>query len=142
MTRVDFYILAERSRENRYSLACRLADKAYQKGHRVLLHTTSEEEARHMDRLLWTFRQGSFVPHGLTSKADPTMTPVLISQGEDAKTEHDVLINLHHEVPDFFSRFERLIEPIDQEDATRDAGRKRFRFYRNRGYPLESHEIA
>ena len=142
MTRVDFYILAERSRENRYSLACRLADKAYQKGHRVLIHTPSEEEARHLDRLLWTFRQGSFVPHGLTNKADPALTPVLISNGEDAKAEHDVLINLHPEVPDFFSRFERLIEPIDQETDTRDAGRKRFRFYRDRGYPLESHEIA
>jgi len=118
MTRVDFYILAEHSRENRYSLACRLADKAYQKGHRVLLHTASEEEARHLDRLLWTFRQGSFVPHGLTNKADPAMTPVLISHGEDAKAEHDVLINLHPEVPEFFSRFERLIEPIDHRDDT------------------------
>jgi DNA polymerase-3 subunit chi len=141
MTRIDFYILSEKARDNRYHLACRLADKAYQQGCRVLIHTASEQEAQHMDRLLWTFREGSFVPHGLSGKADPAATPVLIGHGEDIKEEHGVLINLHPEVPAFFSRFERLIEPIDRDDQVRDAGRRRFRFYRDRGYPLESHDI-
>lgn len=141
MTRIDFYILSEKTRDNRYHLACRLADKAYQRGCRVFLHTSSAQEAQHLDRLLWTFREGSFVPHGLSGKTDPATTPVLIGNGEDIKEEHEVLINLHPEVPAFFSRFERLIEPIDREDAVRDAGRKRFRFYRDRGYPLESHDI-
>lgn len=141
MTRIDFYILDQRSRQNRYSLACRLAEKAYQQGHRVLIHTPSEEEIRHMDRLLWTYRQGSFIPHGRTGDADPSVTPVLIGDGNEAAAEHDILINLQQEVPDFFSRFERLIEPIDREEEIKDAGRKRFRFYRDRGYPLETHDI-
>lgn len=141
MTQVDFYILSDKSRNNRYSLACRLADKAYRHGCRVLLHTNSTEEARHMDRLLWTFRDGSFVPHGLFGDADPTITPILISSGKDAPEEHDVLINLHPEVPGFFSRFKRLIEPIDREDEIRKAGRQRFRYYRDRGYPIETHNL-
>ena len=141
MTKVGFYILPEGARSNRYTLACRLADKAYQQGHRVFLHTGSDEEARHMERLLWTFRDGSFIPHGLLGQADPTVTPVLIGGGEDAGEEHDVLINLHPQVPDFFSRFERVVEPIDQDAEIRNAGRSRFRFYKDRGYPLETHEI-
>ena len=141
MTRIDFYILAERARDNRYSLACRLADKAYQQGHRVLIHTASEEEARHMDRLLWTFRQGSFVPHGRIGDADTQNTPVLITAAADAPEEHDLLINLHPDVPTFFGRFERLIEPVDRDEAARNASRQRFRFYRDRGYPLQSHDI-
>ena len=142
MTRVGFYILSEGSRGNRYTLACRLADKAYRQGRRVFLHTGSDAEARHMDRLLWTFRDGSFVPHGLLGQADPALTPVLIGSGADAEEEHDVLINLHPLVPDFFSRFERLAEPIDQDAETRNAGRVRFRFYKDRGYPLETHSIS
>ena len=141
MTKVGFYILPEGARSNRYTLACRLADKAYQQGHRVFLHTGSDEEARHMERLLWTFRDGSFIPHGLLGQTDPTATPVLIGGGEDAGEEHDVLINLHPQVPDFFSRFERVVEPIDQDAEIRNAGRSRFRFYKDRGYPLETHEI-
>ena len=127
MTKVGFYILPEGARSNRYTLACRLADKAYQQGHRVFLHTGSDEEARHMERLLWTFRDGSFIPHGLLGQADPTVTPVLIGGGEDAGEEHDVLINLHPQVPDFFSRFERVVEPIDQDAEIRNAGRSRWR---------------
>jgi len=94
-----------------------------------------------MDRLLWTFRDGSFIPHGLLGKADPEHTPVLIGHGEDAENEHDILINLSLQTPDFFSRFERVAEPIDQDAEIRKTGRTRYRFYKDRGYPLETHNI-
>ncbi len=141
MTRISFYILPDGARSNRYTLACRLADKAYQQGHRVFVHTCSMDEARHMDRLLWTFRDGSFIPHGLHGKADPARTPVLVGHGEDAEDEHEVLINLGPEAPTFFSRFERVAEPIDQDTEVRKNGRLRYRFYKDRGYPLETHNI-
>jgi len=94
-----------------------------------------------MDRLLWTFRDGSFIPHGLIGKAEAAHTPVLIGHGEDAEEEHDILINLNQQVPDFFSRFERVAEPIDQDAEIRKTGRTRYRFYKDRGYPLETHDI-
>jgi DNA polymerase-3 subunit chi len=141
MTQVDFYVLGERSRSNRFLLACRLADKAWQQGRRIYIHTDSESDARNLDRLLWTFRQGSFLPHGLSAKDDPELNPVLIGHGTDAGEEHDVLINLATEVPGFFSRFDRVAEVIDNSAEVRNAGRERFRFYRDRGYPLNSHEI-
>ena len=65
MTRIDFYLPGAGARDNRFGLACRLADKAYHQGRRVYLHAASAEQARHLDRLLWTFRDQSFVPHGL-----------------------------------------------------------------------------
>jgi len=39
------------------------------------------------------------------------------------------------------SRFERVCEPIDQDPSVRAAGRERFRFYRERGYLLDHHQI-
>ena len=53
-----------------------------------------------------------------------------------------VLINLQAEPPPFFSRFERLAEivGIDEEDAV--AARARYRFYRERGYELRTHNLA
>ncbi|MET0051412.1 MAG: DNA polymerase III subunit chi [Candidatus Thiodiazotropha sp.] len=142
MTQVDFYVLSEGSRNNRFSLACRLCEKIYHQGRRVLIHTGSEEETRHMDRLLWTFRQPSFIPHATAGAFDPATTPVLITDQADVGSENDVLINLSLEVPNFFSRFERVAEIIDQEPRVVDAGRERFRFYRDRGYPLNKHDIT
>ena len=141
VTRVDFYILGDRAAGDRYRLSCRLAEKAWQQGRRVYLHTESEQEAQQLDRLLWAFRQGSFLPHGLLAGADIRHNPILIGHGSDAGEEHDVLINLTREPPPFFSRFERVVEPIDRDQTIRHAGRERYRFYRDRGYPLQTHNI-
>lgn len=143
MTQVDFYILAERASDDRFGLACRLAEKAWKQGRRVLLHTASADEAQHLDRLLWSYREQSFIPHGRLGEADPALNPVLITQtGQEPGEEHDVLINLDTEVPTFFSRFDRVLECVDNNEAAKQASRNRYRFYREHGYPLETHDIA
>jgi DNA polymerase-3 subunit chi len=142
MTKIDFYVAAPGAAANRYQLACRVADKARRAGHRVVVHTASEEEARHMDRMLWTFNDNSFVPHARLGAGEPAINPILIGDASTAHEEHDVLINLGPEVPTFFSRFQRLAECVDNDDAIRSASRERYRYYRDRGYPLEMHEIG
>ena len=141
MTQIDFYILTDQASSDRYALACRIADKAWQQGHRVYVHTNSQEESRHMDRQLWVFRENSFIPHGIAGQSDPALNPILIGNDDNAVQEHDVLINLAAEVPAFFSRFERVAELIDKDPEIKSAGRNRFRFYRDRGYALSSHQI-
>lgn len=140
MTRVDFYILGKAGGDRRRT-ACRLADKAYRSGHRVYLHAASEAEAHALDELLWTFQAGSFVPHA-RYPADPALpVPVLIGHSGEPEVEPDVLINLTDELPRFFARFERVLEIVEADEAARHRARERFRFYRERGYPLASHEI-
>lgn len=141
MTQVDFYILGAQSTGDRFTMACRLAGKAWQQGRRVYLHTNSEAESRHLDRLLWTFRQESFIPHGLLEQSDPALNPVVIGHANHGGDEHDVLINLAPEAPEFFSRFHRVAECIDHDAEIKKAGRDRYSFYRDRGYPLNTHEI-
>jgi DNA polymerase-3 subunit chi len=141
MTQIDFYVLEEKAAGNRFTLACRLSDKIYHQGRRIYIRTETAEETHHMDRLLWTFRQGSFIPHGTDGDCNPENTPVIIGHNDSNDDEHDVLINLASEVPGFFSRFERVAEIIDKEPQVVVAGRKRFRFYRDRGYPLNKHDI-
>jgi DNA polymerase-3 subunit chi len=145
MTRIDFYSLEPDSPGDRFLLTCRLAERARAEGLRVLIHCPEGELARHLDRLLWTYRQDSFLPHGLVGSASSTLdlalTPVLISRDGTPEGEDQVLINLAAEAPPFFSRFERVCEPVDQDPMVRTAGRERFRYYRDRGYPLEHHAI-
>jgi len=143
MTRIDFYILEGDHAADRRRFACRLAEKAYLKGHKVYIHTADAAEAGEMDELLWSFRSGSFVPHHCTTEgaADPEV-PVQIGCGEPPEGVHDVLVNLTAEVPAFFSRFLRLAEVVERAPPDRARARERFRFYRERGYPLQTHSIT
>jgi DNA polymerase-3 subunit chi len=141
VTRVDFYTLKEHSGGDRFVLACRLVERIYGAGHRVYIQAQDREHARHLDRLLWTFKQQSFLPHGLAGDADRELTPILIGHDGDPGEESQVLINLSPEVPPFFGSFERLCELIDLDPGAREAGRKRYAFYRDRGCPLHHHEI-
>ncbi|HEX5420404.1 MAG TPA: DNA polymerase III subunit chi, partial [Gammaproteobacteria bacterium] len=63
MTQVDFYILGEADGGARLRAACRIADEAVQLDRRVFICAGSELEARQLDDLLWTFSDGSFLPH-------------------------------------------------------------------------------
>ncbi|MCG6860170.1 MAG: DNA polymerase III subunit chi [Chromatiaceae bacterium] len=141
MTRIDFYSLKEHSGGDRFLLACRLVERIHPAGHRILIQVTDRDQACHLDRLLWTFKQQSFLPHGLANDSDRELTPILIGHDEDPGEENQVLINLSQDVPEFFGRFERLCELIDQDASVREAGRKRYAYYRDRGYPLHHHEI-
>ncbi len=141
MPRIDFYTLEPDSPGDRCRLTCRLVERAYAEQQRVLIHCPDPELARHLDRLLWTFRQDSFIPHGLVGQTDPLLTPVLISLDGNPPDPDRVLINLALEVPGFVGRCEQVWEPVDQEPAVRAAGRERFRLYRTQGYVLEHHPV-
>jgi DNA polymerase-3 subunit chi len=142
LTRVDFYTLAPQAGGDRFVLTCRLVERIHGEGLRILIHVPGADEARHLDRLLWTWRQESFLPHGLVGETDAELTPILITRDGAPESEDQVLINLGLEVPTFFGRFERLCEPLDHDPAVRDAGRRRYAWYRDRGYPLQHHSVT
>ena len=141
MTKIDFYILPEQSSQSRELLACRLAEKAYLKQHNIYIHAASREQAATLDDLLWTFNQGSFLPHDLTVTGNKTGAPISIGYQDAPDIEYDVMINLSEEIPAFFSRFTRVAELVDQAPTSRNLARERYRFYRDRGYSLDSHEL-
>ena len=152
MTQVDFYILNTNSIDARLRLACRITEKAVQRRQHVFVNSANESDARKLDELLWTFSQGSFIPHRIVVErldSDP-VEPVWIGidpgDEEDDATGRlgenwDLMINLAPGVPGFFSRYSRVAEVIDAEPTRREEGRDRYRFYRDRGYELKTHNI-
>jgi DNA polymerase-3 subunit chi len=141
MTKVDFYLLGTNG-DSRERIACRLAEKAWRLGNRVYLLAPDKPVALELDELLWTFSQGSFVPHAVyVDDSDADTHPVLIGHNEPPAVLHDVLISLAPEVPAWFSRFLRIAELVGATEDDKVRGRERFRFYRERGYPLETHNL-
>ncbi|MGD8546736.1 MAG: DNA polymerase III subunit chi [Thiohalophilus sp.] len=141
MTRVDFYIVEDTNTQARQRLACRLAEKAYALDHTIYIHTDDRQQAEQLDQLLWTFRDGSFIPHCLQDDKVARDAAIIIGHGAEPEDHNRVLINLSQEVPAFFSRFERVAEVIAGDEQARHAGRERFKFYRDRGYELNTHNL-
>lgn len=144
MTRIDFYIVDRPADDARLLLACRLAEKAVDQNYEVLINTATESESFRLDELLWTFSQGSFLPHRLLGSTGPANEGehVLIGCGQEpGDVRSDLLINLAPGVPPFFSRFARVAEVVGAEDENKAAGRERFRYYRDRGYELQTHQV-
>src|SRR5882757_1042033 len=132
--RVDFYVLEESSAAGRLKLACRLAEKAYLAEQVALVWHTDAQELKAFDDLLWTFMEGSFVPHEMLSPgASVAESPVILSAGTAPPVTVDIIINLAPEVPACLSQTRRVAEIIDGDDARRRAGRARFKAYRDLG---------
>jgi DNA polymerase-3 subunit chi len=138
MTRVDFYFNAA----NKLEVVRKLAAKAFQAGQCALLFTRDESVAQDLDSGLWTMPSLSFLPHVRCGHPLAPQTPVLIGDRADELRSPDLLINLSPEWPPCFSRFERLIEVVTQESDDRQAARQRYRFYQERGYALNSVDLA
>ena len=138
MTQIDFYTHVE----DKLKTACTLAGKAFAHGLRLTVYCPDRETVQRLDRLLWTTPATGFVPH--CGPDDPLAgeTPVIIDCGGDNLLHDEVLLNLRPEWPPFFSRFQRLIEIVSLEDADRAGARERFRFYRDRGYEIRTHDLS
>ena len=142
MARVDFYILNQAGRHSRQSFACRLAEKAYRLKNTVQIHAGNEQDAQRIDDLLWTFRDGSFVPHdGLNESNGSQSSPVRISCGADDVEPRDLLINLCDEIPAFAETFPRVAELVSSDETCKQESRKRFSAYREKGHTIETHNV-
>ena len=141
MTQVDFYILQDSQPDAQALLTCRLAEKAYKQGHLVYINTASGQQLKKLDDMLWTFRDGSFLPHGLYSTSADSDHPVLLGHDVEPEGPSDVLVNLSNDVPPFFSRFNRVAELVGGDEAQRESARERYRYYKDRGYTLNTHKL-
>ena len=95
-----------------------------------------------LDRMLWMQPALSFVPHCRLASPQAADTPVIVDDAREHEGPLAVLINLAAEPPPFFSRFERLAEIVAADAVSIEAGRERYRFYRERGYALRTHNLA
>jgi DNA polymerase-3 subunit chi len=140
--RVDFYLTEEAGADVRLRLACRIAEKAYLAKQQVVVLLDDAETLKRFDELLWTFGDGSFVPHDAVAAADaPCEAPVALTTGPLPAGHADVLLNLAVAVPPFFERFARVAEFLDARPEVRTAGRERFKSYRGRSIEPQTHHV-
>ena len=138
MTQIDFYTNVT----DKLSTACRIVAKAYALKHRIVVFCPDLETAQRVDRLLWATPATGFVPHCAPDDALAARTPVIIDHAGAEPLHDQVLLNLRAEWPPLFGRFERLIEIVTIDKEDRACARERYKFYRDRGYAIRTHELG
>ena len=140
--RVQFYVLPDAGERRRLKFACTLTEQAYLAGKRVYVWLDDPGELQQFDELLWTFADRSFVPHErFVDMQQWQQTPVLLGCETQPMQPYDVLINLGSAVPAAATNASQIAEIVDGDESGRQAGRARFRHYRDQGLKPESQNI-
>ena len=126
----------------RLRLACRIAEKAYLAKQKVVVFSDDAALLPKIDDMLWTFGDGTFVPHEQVNAVGATCeAPVALTSGPLPAEPGDVLINLGAAVPSFFEKFGRIAEFLDARPEVRAAGRERFKTYRSKAIEPQTHNV-
>lgn len=138
MTQINFYRI-NGNFDAALLLACQLTEKAFQQDLSVLLHTPDASASEQLSSQLWAFKPSSFLPHQIEDS--PTKT-IAISHHDNPGEHHGLLINIGNNTPGWFSRFEKAVEIVYDDQQLIEQKRERYSFYNNRGYPLKYHDLT
>jgi len=138
LTQIFFYHGAT----DRIAAAAALIAKACAQKKPLLVYAPEPAVADAIDRALWVSNPIGFVPHVRAGSPLAAETPVIIADSLDAVPQDERLMNLSGEVPPGFSRFTSVIEVVSEEPDVRQPARERFKFYKDRGYEIQTLDLS
>jgi DNA polymerase-3 subunit chi len=114
MTEILFYHLENHPLERVIPL---LLEKTLERGWKAVVETGSRERAEALDAALWTWRDDSFLPHGVAGDAalDP-LQPVLITADGDNRNAANVRFFVDRAVPREVEGYERVVYLFSGQD--------------------------
>lgn len=86
-----------------------LLEKSVERGWRAVVETSSRERASALDAMLWTFRDDSFLPHGISGEATDPDQPVLITTDEANANGAQVRFFVDRAVPQTGEGYQRIV---------------------------------
>jgi DNA polymerase-3 subunit chi len=114
-----------------------LLEKTLAKGWRALVRAGSTERVEHLDGWLWSFREDSFLPHGVAGEPQEADQPILITTGQEVPNKAQALFLLDGAEPGALEPYERCLILFDGRDDAAVAGaRARWKVLKAAGLPL------
>ncbi len=111
--------------------------KAYTGGRKVLVHCADKNMAKKMSEQLWTYRDDSFLPHGLANEDHANLQPVLISDTDENQNEADVLILCGGALSEKLNDFSLCCEMLEDHQSDQvEAARARWKDYKEAGHEV------
>ena len=148
MARIDFHSQVN----NKPLYSCRLIRKIMSSPNpdlpmRNVVVVGPKDFLRQLDEQLWTFSATEFLPHAWGQDDFASETPIVFvesfeSEELDYLPHGDVLIHVGRQLPasveNLATRFPRIVEIVSTDEEDRQAGRARYKAYRDQGHELHN----
>ena len=141
MPRADFYLIDKpRFREQPLLLVCELAKRAYAANLPTLVLARDMPQAEALDDLMWAFDADEYLPHQIAGDdEEDAACPILIATPDMDIPARPLLVNLRDAAP--AGGFDRVLEVVPADPATRGPLRERWKHYQSLGFQLNKHDM-
>jgi DNA polymerase III subunit chi len=134
MTEIRFYHL---SRISLSEVLPELLEKTLERGWRAVVMTSSPERVETLTQHLWTYKEGSFLPHGCAKDGFADMQPIWLTDKDENPNGAKVLMLTDNAVSENIASYDLVCEIFDeQDDRAVDAARTRWKAYKDSGHTL------
>lgn len=132
MTVIKFVKL---EKQEKARVLCQLAEEQYALEEKVLIRMQDDNQAVSLDRFMWTWDKGAFLPHAFSNgSVDCLDEPIVISVRDDNPNGATTLIMGEPCSYAFLRKFEQVIDFAEVYDPKlAELSRERFRHYREHG---------
>ena len=134
MTDIAFYHLTRSPLE---AALPKLLEKTLDAGKRAVVVAGSEERVENLNNALWTYSQGSWLPHGSQADGDAADQPIWLTVGDENPNGASFIFLTEGAEPATLDGVERCFDLFDgNDDQSVAAARGRWRSYKEAGHSL------
>jgi DNA polymerase-3 subunit chi len=114
-----------------------LLSRTLARGWKALVRTPMKERVDHLDGWLWSFRDDSFLPHGVADEPQAARQPVLLTTGLDNLNAAEALFLIDGAEAGSLEGHRRCILLFDGRDEAATAlARERWKVFKAQGLPM------
>jgi DNA polymerase-3 subunit chi len=115
----------------------RLLERAVKDGYRILVMAGSEERVEHLNQLLWTYDEASFLPHGSARDGTADRQPIFLAASENNLNGATMLVLVDGARAAALEDYRRVCDMFDGNDETAvEDARRRWRDAKSAGHTL------
>jgi len=134
LTEIGFYHLKVTPLERALP---RLLERALKDGYRIIVMAGSTERVEHLNQLLWTYDDASFLAHGSARDGHADRQPIFLTAAEGNPNHAEMLVLVDGVCPASLAGFKRVCDLFDGNDeAAVGAARQRWREAKAAGHDL------
>ena len=142
-TNVLFHHFESIERKDFLIYVCKLIEKGYKQNiNPIYIKTDTQKQAEELDKVLWTFRQESYIPHTLVDQDSNNTQPVQIGWIDNEIDDAEAIINLSDGMPDISNDLKKIHEIIDNIDEKKEKARERWKKYKSIGFNIKAHKVS
>lgn len=140
MTEIRFYHFSRKTIEQ---VVPELCDRAFNRGHKILIRLADDVTLNRMNDALWTFKPESFLPHGIPQKQhtdtsfDLQQTPIWLTTESDNPIQADMLILTNGIIANDIQDYKLCCDILDGQNPEQiTQGRERWKAYKAAGHTV------